>query len=1406
MHDMFIQSQHSGTSSSGVVLQHSHKKRKLEHLQQEYSDSNNIYTLNPASISVSQTAIHRSNRNNVQHKSPSGGMPQNFIRASTIKLLDTYQRCGQKRKSEDSEGNGHSSGQGTTTTAATASGVAAATAGANTAATTTSHSKAAAAPPQGSSSADGDYQLVQHEVLYSMTNQYEVLEFLGRGTFGQVVKCWKKGTNEIVAIKILKNHPSYARQGQIEVSILSRLSQENADEFNFVRAYECFQHKNHTCLVFEMLEQNLYDFLKQNKFSPLPLKYIRPILQQVLTALLKLKQLGLIHADLKPENIMLVDPVRQPYRVKVIDFGSASHVSKAVCNTYLQSRYYRAPEIILGLPFCEAIDMWSLGCVVAELFLGWPLYPGSSEYDQIRYISQTQGLPTEHMLNNASKTTKFFYRDMDSTYPFWRLKTPDEHEAETGIKSKEARKYIFNCLDDIGQVNVPTDLEGGELLAEKADRREFIDLLKRMLTMDQERRITPGEALNHAFVTLAHLVDYAHCNNVKASVQMMEVCRRNGYSSNNNHQGTQGPLVANFVPSSNGNVTLTFNNQLTNQVQRLVRERSSGYDSLYQLYNGRSVARQYTGATRADPFQHQLVSSILCQPSYQGMGSPAKHVTVVAQQPPQLQIQPPIISQQVAAQQQYVPVSMVEQSGRQMLLTNAVQTSWPTNRQMAIVPPSWQQLPPQHAAIQQPLLSDAGEWGRPLIVDSGAILQEQRPVFPVDVPQVYDSVVEHGSAQSGWSAPKRPTKNHGAPPPAVTHSNHLTVPHVACAPITTRSEKKEPTQLSPVKKRVKEGTPPSEPTMYPRHRNSPPPHGHWHHQQNSSLPVAADTALNPKQEHHSIVSRQQTITIHDTPSPAVSVITISDSEDESPGKCTQQPVSRGSLKQRKNVISCVTVADSDEEHKSPVKQDLHQQLHSVQSTQSQATSAITHPSTSSHSLLHQTYSSSQVVREIKHEPQPRHSPYENFGPGPNPPSPCLYCSAGYAQAAAAPPTPSMPVSSLSQKKRLLAKAQSECSRESGEVSSSRAEHRRAPRHQHHHHSMTSLSGHCHEASMPPPSMPSPPSPPSAPPSTNAYAPHHPHHHHHVSVHSSGGHRVSSQDHHIIYGDQMAPPPPAAHARDVPTAAPPPAAHHDIGPAPPTSIVVAAHKRETTQDHLVPVAHREFYAQSSSILTGRKDYIQPPAAHSNREIPVAVREVQAPPPSAQQHLLGAPATSTSKTWASSSSNSSHATLHQSYGRHVTTHPSPQPATHIPGTTRLSPRHPLAAAGQPLYHQPELYRHPTVYVTNTQQAYLPTGHQVTPFPPTGHKIVSTVGSAGLQTFSTGAKIALMRQALPPPAHHASARPVLATHASHPLPAHMQPAAVFPAHPQVAASYGYGPLSPAKSQYQPHLWFAE
>nr|CAD7207195.1 unnamed protein product [Timema douglasi] len=234
------------------------------------------------------------------------------------------------------------------------------------------------------------------------------------------------------------------------------------------------------------------------------------------------------------------------------------------------------------------------------------------------------------------------------------------------------------------------------------------------------------------------------------------------------------------------------------------------------------------------------------------MGSPAKHVTVVAQQPPpQLQIQPPIISQQVTAQQQYVPVSMVEQSGRQMLLTNAVQTSWPANRQMVV--PSWQQIPPQQ-------LSDAGDWGRPLLVDSGAILQEHRPVFPVDVgAEVYDSsglVDPHQAwASSKRGVPSKSSSHQLVPPPVpqpTTHHHHHHHHHLA-VPSDRGQDKKEPTQLSPVKKRVKESTPPSDTLIgyngmgSARRRHSPASGNHWQHH---------GSVVQPTGKHHSHVVQQ----------------------------------------------------------------------------------------------------------------------------------------------------------------------------------------------------------------------------------------------------------------------------------------------------------------------------------------------------------------------------------------------------------------------------------------------------------------------------------------------------------------------------------------------------------------------
>ncbi|KAA0714622.1 Homeodomain-interacting protein kinase 3 [Triplophysa tibetana] len=550
---------------------------------------------------------------------------------------------------------------------------------------------------QGSSrSGDCDYQLVHHELLCSLKNTYEVLGFLGRGTFGQVVKCWKRGTNEIVAVKILKNHPSYARQGQIEVGILARLSSENADEHNLVQAFECFQHRSHTCLVFEMLEQNLYDFLKQNKFSPLPLKVIRPVLQQVAAALKKLKAMGLIHADLKPENIMLVDPVRQPYRVKVIDFGSASHVSKAVCSTYLQSRYYRAPEIILGLPFCEAIDMWSLGCVIAELFLGWPLYPGALEYDQIRYISQTQGLPGEHLLNVGTKTSRFFCRVSDSPYAAWKLKSTEEHEAETGLKSKEARKYIFSCLDDIAhvrtlyhqRVNLVMNLEGCDLLAEKVDRAEFASLLKMMLQIDAEERIAPSDALSHPFITMQHLLDFPHSNHVKTSFQIMDVCwpRPAGYES----LGRSKATFVRTAPSSSTapGLTLPFCKMTAIHSQALASSAPS------VMHHG--IPLQTGSAQFSDSFQQAL---ILCPPTIQGL-------------PPNLNKPVGFPVRMENTVQLVTPVSgMQPLQIRSAVIT---QQTW-SNRGQQILVPAWPQMAPSATSLGSDAVAGPqrqADWGK----------------------------------------------------------------------------------------------------------------------------------------------------------------------------------------------------------------------------------------------------------------------------------------------------------------------------------------------------------------------------------------------------------------------------------------------------------------------------------------------------------------------------------------------------------------------------------------------------------------------------------------------------------------------------------------------------------------------
>ncbi|XP_043560128.1 homeodomain-interacting protein kinase 4-like [Chiloscyllium plagiosum] len=363
-------------------------------------------------------------------------------------------------------------------------------------------------------------------VMYSDTDVYDVITVLGKGTFGEVAKCWKRGSSHFVAIKIIKNYTFRKGVIKCELKMLRMLGTVNSDKFHIVRFFESFNDDTKLCLVFELLEQSLYEYQRENNFVPLPTKHIRSITKQVLIALQKLKELSIVHTDIKPENIMLVEQAQFPFKVKVIDFGSACVLSEIqqIKEPYIQSRFYRSPEILLGLPFCEKLDMWSLGCVIAELHLGWPIYPGTNEYDQIRYIVETQGLPSDHLLEVARKTHHFFKkaRQLNSTYQ-WTLKTVDEYQAETMLQPLETRTRSIHSLDQLATINQSkTVFPDKELKAELFDQMAMVSLIKKILTYDPGQRPAPNVALKHPFITMKKLKSkYKHTMYYQASRQAL---------------------------------------------------------------------------------------------------------------------------------------------------------------------------------------------------------------------------------------------------------------------------------------------------------------------------------------------------------------------------------------------------------------------------------------------------------------------------------------------------------------------------------------------------------------------------------------------------------------------------------------------------------------------------------------------------------------------------------------------------------------------------------------------------------------------------------------------------------------------------------------------------------------------
>ena len=351
-----------------------------------------------------------------------------------------------------------------------------------------------------------DYILYVNDILGTEENKkYLVIDILGQGTFGQVVKCQNLKTNEIVAIKVVKARQECLQQSITEGNILEYLSKRVDPKYEkyFISLKDKFMHKYHLCLVFELLSSNLYELIKQNHHHGLNIKLVKNFAIQILESLCALKDIKLIHCDLKPENILLKSLDKPD--LKIIDFGSACQ-ERQTLYTYVQSRFYRSPEVILGVEYSTSVDMWSFGCIIAELFLGLPIFPGASEYEQLCRIVETFGMPPSWMMVEKKSNNYFVKeRNLQTGKVSFRLKSLNEFNTEFNLNEAPPKQYFSDKkIDDIimnYRISKRKNPTKEMIENEMHERSCLVHFLKGIMNLNPLERWTPHEAVHHPFVT-----------------------------------------------------------------------------------------------------------------------------------------------------------------------------------------------------------------------------------------------------------------------------------------------------------------------------------------------------------------------------------------------------------------------------------------------------------------------------------------------------------------------------------------------------------------------------------------------------------------------------------------------------------------------------------------------------------------------------------------------------------------------------------------------------------------------------------------------------------------------------------------------------------------------------------------
>uniref|UniRef100_A0A8C4NJ72 Serine/threonine-protein kinase PRP4 homolog n=1 Tax=Eptatretus burgeri TaxID=7764 RepID=A0A8C4NJ72_EPTBU len=332
---------------------------------------------------------------------------------------------------------------------------------------------------------EGYYRVNIGEVL---DKRYNVYGYTGQGVFSNVVRARDIARgNQDVAIKIIRNNELMQKTGLKELEFLKKLNDADTDDkFHCVRLFRHFTHKQHLCLVFEPLSMNLREVLKKyGKDVGLHIKAVRSYSQQLFLALKLLKKCNILHADIKPDNILVNE---SKTILKLCDFGSASHIADCDITPYLVSRFYRAPEIVIGKPYDYAIDLWSVGCTLYELYTGKILFPGKTNNHMLKFMMDLKGKMPNKMIRKGMFKDQHFDQNLNFTHI--EVDKITEREKVTIMSTINPTKDLLS------------DLVGFQRLPEEQRKKvhQLRDLLEQILMLDPAKRISINHALQHPFI------------------------------------------------------------------------------------------------------------------------------------------------------------------------------------------------------------------------------------------------------------------------------------------------------------------------------------------------------------------------------------------------------------------------------------------------------------------------------------------------------------------------------------------------------------------------------------------------------------------------------------------------------------------------------------------------------------------------------------------------------------------------------------------------------------------------------------------------------------------------------------------------------------------------------------------